>query len=92
MILRLNEKGSKQFDSSRFPYMEVVRNMEGLLEFSLYGMCVGVTTPIYTHNFLQKSFFSMAAALSQALPAFIQIRVKSRYSLLFPTSFTKNTK
>ena len=29
MILRLNENGSKQYESSPFPYMEVVPNMEG---------------------------------------------------------------
>ena len=29
MILRLNEKGSKRYESSRFPYMEVVANLEG---------------------------------------------------------------
>ena len=29
MILRLNENGSKQYESSPFPYMEVVLNMKG---------------------------------------------------------------
>ena len=29
MTLRLNENGSKQYESSTFPYMEVVPNMEG---------------------------------------------------------------
>ena len=29
MTLRLNENGSKQYESSPFPYMEVVPNMEG---------------------------------------------------------------
>ena len=28
IILRLNEKGGKQYESSRFPYMEVVPNVE----------------------------------------------------------------
>ena len=27
MVLRLNENGSKQNESSRFPFMEVVRNI-----------------------------------------------------------------
>ena len=49
-ILRLIENGSKQFESSRFPYMEVVPNMKG---FSLYGNCIGVTTTVYNHPFLQ---------------------------------------
>ena len=43
MILRLNENGSKQYESSRLPYMEVAPNME---RFSLYENCVGVTTTI----------------------------------------------
>ena len=46
MILRLNEKGSKHYESSRFPYMEVVSKWKVLYEFSLYGKCVGVTSPI----------------------------------------------
>ena len=29
MTLRLNENGNKQYESSPFPYMEVVPNMEG---------------------------------------------------------------
>ena len=29
MILRLNENGSKQYESSRLPFMEEVPNMEG---------------------------------------------------------------
>ena len=32
--------------------------------------CVGVTTTIEIHQFLQKSFFPMAAAMCQALPSF----------------------
>ena len=28
-ILRLNQNGSKRYESSRFPYIEVVPNMEG---------------------------------------------------------------
>ena len=31
VILRLIENGSKRYESSRFPYMEVVPNMEGFL-------------------------------------------------------------
>ena len=31
MILRLNENGSKRYESSRFPYMEVAPNKEGFL-------------------------------------------------------------
>ena len=31
MILRINENGSKQNDSSRFQYMEVVPNLEGFV-------------------------------------------------------------
>ena len=49
-ILRLNENGGKQFESSRFPFLEVVTNMEG---FSLFGNCVGVTPTVYNHPFLQ---------------------------------------
>ena len=43
MILRVNENGSKQYESSRVPYMEVVPNMEG---FSLMGNRVGDTSTI----------------------------------------------
>ena len=37
---------------------------------SLYGSCVGVTTAIQLHHFLQKSFSPMAAAMCQALTSF----------------------
>ena len=30
-ILRLNENGSEQYESSRFQYMEVVPNLEGFM-------------------------------------------------------------
>ena len=43
MILRINENGSKQYESSRVPYMEVVPNMEG---FSLMGNRVGNSSTI----------------------------------------------
>ena len=46
LILRLNENGSKQYDSSRFPYMEVVSNMDVMSEISKNRNCVGVTSTI----------------------------------------------
>ena len=45
-ILRLNAKRSKQYESSRFPYMELVPKIEGLFESSLYGNCVDAFTAI----------------------------------------------
>ena len=43
MILRVNENGSKQYESSRVLYMEVVPNMEGP---SLMGNRVDDTSTI----------------------------------------------
>ena len=43
MFLRLNENGSNQYESTRFPYMKIVPNLE---VFSPYRNCVGITTTI----------------------------------------------
>ena len=43
MILSSNENGSKQYESSRFPQMEVVPNIE---VFFLYGNYLCVTSII----------------------------------------------
>ena len=46
----------------------------------IYGNCVGVSSPVYILNFLQKLFFLMAAAMCHA---FIQIKVKIANSFCF---------
>ena len=72
MILRLNEIVSKQYESSRFTFMQVVPNMEVFYEVYQNGNCVGLTTTTSIYQFLQKSFFPMTAAMCQDLPSFIQ--------------------
>ena len=68
----------------RFPFMEVVSNKEG---FSLYGKCVDVTSPIQIHNFLQKSFLPMAAAMCQVLYSFYSDYSKKSPFISFSNEF-----
>ena len=70
MILRLNENGSKQYESSHFSYMEVVPNMEEFIRvFPFWKVCRRYFS--YIHPQLPaKLFFPMAAAMCQALPSF----------------------
>ena len=88
MTLRLNENGSKQYESSPFPYMEVVPNMEGLL----YMETAQALLLLYNSTIFCKNHFSQWQLLCVKLfPALILILIVNHCLLLFPTNFTKNT-
>ena len=88
MILRINENGSKQYESSRFLYMELVPNVGG---FSLNGYCVGVTTTIEITSFCKNHSSQWQLLCVKLFLAFIQIIIINHCLFLFLTNFTKNT-
>ena len=65
-ILSLNENGSKQYESSRFSYMEALPNMEG---FFLNKKSLGVTE---NQNFSTKFCRPNGSCCVKLFPAFFQ--------------------